>query len=652
MFLKLFSVFALLVLIVAEINAKEFEVTSPNHITKYKISVDGTINHSVYYKDKAIIIDSPFSLEFAQSVPYHFNFEVVDQRTNSVDESWEPVFGKHAQIRNNYNELRLVLKEDAFPGRNFELIYRAYDDGVAFRYHFPGEGTKEQLKLKHENTYYNFASDFTVWMAEYNTFTSSQEKEFWKKNLSDIHQESIVGLPLLVKTNDDIYAAITEANLVDWAALYLTCGREDINKLHALKSTLSPIPNSSGEDANKPLLAYVYPPASSPWRVIMLSDDPVKLLESEILMNLSEPCAIENPSWVKPGKCAWDGWWTGKNMTTELLKEYIDFASFMGFEYQLVDAGWYNATWVDKDGDVTKINPEIDLHGLFEYAKEKNVNLWLWVHWKHLDSKYEEVFALYEKWGAVGVKIDFMDRDDQEMVNWYHKIVKKAAEHHLMVNFHGAYKPTGFRRTYPNLVTREGILGNEYNKWSDRITPEHTVTIPFTRNLLGEMEFTPGGFLNRSLGKFKATSPTQVMGTRAHQLAMLVIYESPVTFLCDHPENYYNRSGLKFLKIVPTVWDDIKGINGQVGEYITVAKKSNDDWFIGAMSDSKAREYDIKLDFLDSGTYEAHIFQDANDSGIDAEKIDIIQKLILKNDSLNIKMVSGGGYVAHIQKVK
>lgn len=639
----------LIIMIFTIAAAKEYVLLSPNQIIRFKINIDNTIEHSVFYNEKPVIVDSPFSLEFAQSVPYRYNWQVIDQSTNTADENWKPVYGKHAQIRNHYNEIKLTLKESTFPGRTFELIYRAYDDGVAFRYHFPGAGMQEQLKLKHENTYFNFPDDYTVWMADYNIFTSSQEKEFWQKNLSNIYEESIVGLPLLIKTDENIYAAITEADLTDWAALYLTSGKKDINKPYAVKSILAPIPNSSGEDANKPLLAYVYPPASSPWRVIMLNDDPVKLLESEILMNLNDPCAIEDPIWIKPGKCTWDGWWTGRQMSTELLKEYIDLAAHLGFPYQLVDAGWYVIS--EGKADVTKINPEIDLPGLFVYAKERNVRLWLWIHWQHLDLKYKEAFALYEKWGVAGVKIDFMDRDDQEMVNWYHKIVKEAAKHYLMINFHGAYKPTGFRRTYPNLVTREGVLGNEYNKWSDRVTPEHTLTIAFTRNLLGEMEFTPGGFLNKGYGLFKATSPTQVMGTRAHQLAMLVIYESPMTFLCDYPKNYYNQPGIDFLKIVPTVWDDIKGINGQVGEFITVAKKSGNDWFIGAMTDSKAREYEIKLDFLDAGRYEVHIFQDSVESNSDAEKIELINKKVNKGDSLKIKMCSGGGFVAYIEKL-
>lgn len=628
--------------------AEEFVLTSPNQAAMFKIEIGASIRYSVFYREQSVIVDAQFSLEFAQSVPYRDDFRVEERATREIDETWKPVFGKHAQIRNHCNELRLRLQETKFPGRKLELIYRAYDDGVAFRYRFPEAGVKTQLKLKHEHTQLAFQNNHTVWMAEYNTFTSPQEKEFGKRQLSDIHEESIIGLPLLVKLNDRAYAAVTEANLTNWPGLYLTRKPHEGGDKLVLVSTLAPLPGSSGEDANKPLLAQVDVPAASPWRVIMLSDNPVSLLETEILMNLNEPCKLEDTAWIKPGKCAWDGWWTGRSMSTALLKEYIDFAALLGVPYQLVDAGWYGE---NNNRDVTKINPAVDLLGLLQYGKEKHVRLWLWVHWQDLDKKYADAFALYEKWGVAGVKIDYMNRDDQEMVRWYHKIVKAAAEHHLMVNFHGAYKPTGFRRTYPNLVTREGVLGNEYNKWSDRITPEHTVNIAFTRNLLGEMEFTPGGFLNRGYGKFQATSPTQVMGTRAHQLAMLVIYESPVTFLCDYPQNYYNQPGLEFLEAVPTVWDDIKAINGEVGEFITVAKRSGKDWFIGAMTNSNPRQLGIVLDFLDTGEYAAQLFQDAADADVDAESVAIQKKLLRRSDTLQLKMAPGGGFVAYLQKL-
>jgi len=247
------------------------------------------------------------------------------------------------------------------------------------------------------------------------------------------------------------------------------------------------------------------------------------------------------------------------------------------------------------------------------------------------------------------VKIDFMARDDQEMVNWYHKIVKIAARHQLMVNFHGAYKPTGFRRTYPNLVTREGVLGNEYNKWSMRVTPEHCVTIPFTRMLAGPMDFTPGGFRNRNGETFANELPTSVMGTRCFQLAQFVIYDSPYQVACDHPAQYKNQKGLEFFKKVKTVWDDTKVLNGQIGEYITIARRSGDEWYIGSMTNSFKREVEITLDFLGDGNYKMVSFSDAPDFGTDATKLVKSEKILKKGDPVIIRMAAGGGFAAFLQ---
>jgi alpha-glucosidase len=262
----------------------------------------------------------------------------------------------------------------------------------------------------------------------------------------------------------------------------------------------------------------------------------------------------------------------------------------------------------------------------------------------------DAAFPLYEKWGVKGVKIDFMARDDQWMVNWYQKVVKKAAEHHLTVDFHGAYKPTGWTRTYPNLLTREGVLGGEYSKWSSRVTPEHNVTLPFTRMLAGQMDYTPGAFLNRSMGQFRNGSPTQAMGTRCHQLAMFVVYYSPLTVACDHPDNYKDEPGIDFLKKVPTVWDDTKVLNGEVGEYITMVRKKGDTWYLGSMTNSLPRKLEIDLDFLDNGKWELHYFKDAADADVNATNLESGKINVQAADQLQIQMASGGGYVAYITR--
>ncbi|TNF44288.1 MAG: hypothetical protein EP310_03395, partial [Bacteroidetes bacterium] len=339
-------------------------------------------------------------------------------------------------------------------------------------------------------------------------------------------------------------------------------------------------------------------------------------------------------------------------MNTKTIKEYIDLASEMAWPYQLIDWQWYGQYNLP-DADITTVTDSVNMPEVLEYARKKNVRCWLWLYWTDVDrSDFDKACALYKKWGIAGVKIDFMARDDQEMVNWYHKIVKIAARHQLMVDFHGAYKPTGFRRTYPNLMTREGVLGNEYNKWSMRVTPEHCVTIPFTRMLAGPMDFTPGGFINRNGETFANELPSNVMGTRCFQLAQFVIYDSPYQVACDHPAQYKNQKGLEFLKKVKTVWDDTRVLNGQIGEYITMARRSGDEWYIGSMTNSFKRELEITLDFLGDGNYKMVSFSDTADSGVDATMLDRTETVVKNGEIVKIIMAPGGGFSAYLEPIK
>ncbi|MHC4912790.1 MAG: glycoside hydrolase family 97 protein, partial [Planctomycetota bacterium] len=595
---------------------------------------------------KAIILDSPLSLKFEDGTLPGKSPTVRSHRRGTINERWKPVYGQRSEIADKCNELQVALHESASGARRLQLVVRAYNDGVAFRYYLPKQPEPDKFVLTKEDSQFRFAKDHTVWAADYKKFVSHQEEEFKKVKLSSIKPESIIGVPLLVQVDDSLYAAITEANLTDWAGMYLCGAKSGGGKGVGLTTKLSPRPDGKG-------LVKGTRPHYSPWRVIMIGRRPGDLIESEIILNLNEPCAIKDTSWIRPGKMAWDHWWSGDvKMDTATLKEYIQLAADMGFRYQLVDWKWYGDKPLENpDLDITTVEPEVDMPELLKFAKERNVKLILWLHWTHTDKQYEEAFRLYEKWGVAGVKIDFMQRDDQEMVNWYQKIVKKAAEHRLLVNFHGAYKPTGFRRTYPNLITREGVLGNEFNKWSRRVTPEHNCTIPFTRMLAGPMDFTPGGFLNRSRKKFRTNvKPTEVMGTRCHQLAMFVVYDSPLCCVCDHPRNYKGQPGLEFLRVVPTVWDDTKVINGEVGEYITMARRSGEKWLVGAMTNWTGRTVQIGLDFLGEGTYTAYIFADAPESKENAEKLIKEERTVTARDSLTAVMASGGGFAAYLTR--
>ncbi len=398
-------------------------------------------------------------------------------------------------------------------------------------------------------------------------------------------------------------------------------------------------------------------PVTTPWRVLMIGDEPGRLVESNIILNLNPPSKIADTSWIKAGKSAWD-WWSGEaapsvsfktGMNTATMKHYIDFASASGFPYMLIDAGWAMA---DRNGpqdysalaDITKVTPEIDMPELLRYAKEKNVRIWLWSHWTSVDKYMNEAFPLFEKWGVAGVKIDFMNRDDQEMVRWYRHVVELAAQHHLMIDYHGAFKPDGLRRTYPNLITREGVMGKEYLKWSARTTPVHNTTLPFTRMLAGPLDYTPGAFGNGNRENFMPRDKEPMgLGTRAHELALYVVLESPLMMVSDYPEHYAGQHDFEFIKQVPVTWDEVRVLNGRPMENITVARRSGKDWYVASITNWDARSVKVPLDFLGEGKYTAEIYADAPDAGTNATHTTFTKQTVDRSTVLDVKMVSGGG---------
>lgn len=625
----------------------QYSVMSPHSLVEAKVEVGSQISYSIYFNGMPVLTNSTVRFEFNQAPPLGDDMLVLKTSSKEINETWTPVLKRKSTILNNCKELTLQLQEKKFPRRIINLVFRVFDDGVAFRTEFIGPDNMHEYVLTDELTTFNFTADHDCWAADHRTYKSSQENEYLKRKLSDLTDQMIIGLPMTIKVSDDCYVAVTEAEITDYAGMYLKPGHSKTG--FAVRSQLSPLPK---ENDNGAKVKFKFP-HQTPWRVIMLGSTPGQLVESEIIMNLNEPCAIADPSWIKPGISAWDHWWSGEvKVDNETIKKYINLASEMGWPYQLIDWQWYGP-FNQPDANITKVAPQIDMPGILAYAKSKNVKCWVWIYSSDVTrSDWDKACATYESWGIAGVKIDFMDSDDQEMVNWYRRVVTTAAAHHLMVDFHGAYKPDGFRRTYPNLVTREGVMGNEYNKWSLRVTPEHMVTLPFTRMLAGPMDFTPGGFLNRTPEKFVNGSPAQVQGTRALQLAQFVVYDSPFMVACDHPDNYKGKEGVEFLKKVKTMWDDTKILNGQIGEFITSARRSGNDWFIGSMTNSEARLIEIKLDFLGEGKYQMVAFEDAPDASINAEHAIRTSKIVNKGDLVKIKMAPGGGFAAFLVPVK
>ncbi len=543
------------------------ELQSPDGRIVVTVNPTGAITYRVAVDGTSVLNESRLGLRFRDGVVLGRDVTLVQTARAESDTTWINPLGKRREVRDQHRELTVTLRENGDQGRTFSVVFRASNDGVGFRYLLPAEGPAADFVLEEELTEFAFTADNLCFAGDHTHvpsddydvrggFAGSQEWEFLRQRLSDLPEETVTGLPLLTHT-PAAWVAVTEADLIDWAGLWLAREpRAAGTTAVTLRSRLAPRLDGQG-------LVKATLPHASPWRVLMIGREPGRLIESDLVLNLSTPCQIADPSWVKPGLTAWDSWWSGiGRKDTGTFKDFIQFAGEMGWPYELVDGGWYVGTHTGAprpDADITRPAPDVDLNELLRFAAENKVRLWIWLYWTDAarGDAYRTAFALYEKWGLAGVKIDFMDRDDQEMVNWYEAVTRAAAEHHLMVNFHGAFKPTGMIRTWPNQITREGILGNEYNKWSRRVTPEHRVTLPFTRFLAGPGDFTPGGFVNRPADRFQPhVSPTQVQGTRAGQLALFVAYDSPVTCVSDHPINLRGQPGIDFLKVVPTVWDE------------------------------------------------------------------------------------------------
>ena len=625
--------------------AQTIDVKSPDNKIIVTLSNNDILTYSVSFNGRVIVNPSQLGFEFKDEPAMKGNFSIADQLVKTIDETWIPVVkSKHSQIEDNYNELRLSLTEKSEPMRSMEFTVRVYNDGTAFRYKLSGSGKVGDRQITKELTTFSIPENPKAWVVEYGGYSSSNESEFFEHPLSYMTDKTIAGMPFLMEYGNNCWVAITEAKIDNYAAFYLgTNGTPG-----QLTTKLVPVPGEQETGVKVRFSDEVY----TPWRVLMIGETPGRLIESEIIQNLNDPCVIKDPSWIKPGMSAWDHWWSGEvKMEMPVIKQYIDLASEMGWPYMLVDWQWYGK-FNSPDADITRWAPQINMPQIIEYAMTKNVKIIVWLYSSDVNrnSAYKKAFPLYEKWGVAGIKIDFMDRDDQQMVNWYHDIIKCAAENHLMVDFHGAYKPDGIIRTWPNMITREGVMGNEYYKFSNKMSPEHNVKLAFTRMLAGQMDYTPGAFLNVTKEQYKNQTPAVVWNTRAAELSKFVIYESPLTVVCDHPYNILNQPGSDFLKIVPTTWDDIKFIEGYPGDYVAIAKRSGEAWFVGAMNNSIGKKIELNLSFLPAGTYEAETWNDTKNSDKEPKELKKSVMTIDAPGSLKVTMADNGGFVAVLKR--
>lgn len=597
--------------------ASDIGLASPGQRNRIDLSVaDGKLRYTVSRDGRAVLSPSPIGMVTSQGPLGGSDLEVVGTERASVDDIYRPVVGKAAQVPDRYEQVTLHLKRRA-DGVVFDLVARAYADGVAYRFVVPPQDRFKAIDVYWETTGFYFPADYDCWGANAGVHANSHEFEYDPVKASRMRSFHLYDAPLLCSTGKGGAAfALAEADKRDYAGAYFR--RRGDGGLGVNISLTTRTDNAQDGAGFKTAVRASLSdgPLVTPWRVMMLGDTPGDLIPSNLISLLAEPSKIADTSWIRPGKAAWD-WWNGwavdvpqPGVNTATYKAYIDFAQKMGLEYVLVDEGWYKgSSEAPTPADVTVPIPAVDLPGLVRYAQERGVSLWVWLQWKQLERQMDDALALYAAWGIKGIKVDFMDRNDQEMVAFYHRILSTAAKNRLMVDLHGAYPPDGLARTWPNYMTQEGVLGAEYNKFGTRITATHNVTLPFTRGLLGPMDYTPGGFHAVSpaefAGKVRLKRPF-VQTTRGQALAMYVVYDSPFVMLADSPDSYIGADGAMtpgsdFLKDVPASWDETRFLSGAIGEHVAIARRKGATWYIGAMTNESGRKVRVPLDALGAG---------------------------------------------------
>ncbi|MGK2864201.1 MAG: glycoside hydrolase family 97 protein [Chitinophagaceae bacterium] len=653
--MKFFSLLVLLFFPFFLLAHKKIQLASPNGHIEFHIALnDKAPAYRIIYKGKALVNESRLSLQFDDGW-FENQLKINRPVFRQGDETYELVVGKANQVRSQYNEVMIPFEETKKPFRKINLVVRAFNDGVAFRYEFPVSKNRSEFILIEENTNFILAGDPMVHALLLPGYTTSHEGLYTHLRLSKMASDTLMDMPAMFEFPDNIFLAITEAALLDYAGMYL------MKQNGRLVSKLSPLPGQTEIKVKAGL------PHHSPWRVLMIGDKIGALIESNILTHLNEPNKIKDISWIKPGKTTFP-WWNG-NVTPDTLNApgnnfvtqqyYIDFCARNGLEYHsVVEYGLHQ--WYVDDGvnfqpgpnpDVTRPVPGLDMKEVCDYAASKGVGVRVWVHWAALYPKLDSAFAIFEKWGLKGMMIDFMDRDDQEMVNIQTEMLEKAAKHKMHIQFHGAYKPTGLHRTYPNEFTREGTLNYEVNKWDKLVTPDHDLDIIFTRMLAGSMDYHLGGFraVPDSLFRVQYTRPL-MMGTRCHLLAMYVVQENYLQMVCDYPAAYEGQEGFEFIKMVPTTWNETKVIDAKPGEYIVIARRKDNEWYAGAINNHTERELRIPFHFLDEGKYIVDVWKDAEDVYTNPNHIKKETIIVSKKDVLNIRLAAGGGFTMRLRK--
>ena len=627
----------------------KLELISPNGELKVSLNLSDKIYYSIDYNGDVLLKDNTLQLTLRNQVLGE-NPKLRRQKRTSVDEQLTPIVPlKYSKVNNRYNQLLLTFKD-------YAVEFRAFDDGVAYRFITSQKG---DVEVMNEEFAINFPSDYLLHLQQPGSFHTAYEEPYthvqsnaWKP------EERIAVLPVLIDTQKDYKILISESDLADYPCMFLKG-----TGTNGAISVFPKAPLAFAENSDRSVkitqeadyIAKTKGTRNYPWRYFVISKNDKQLIENTMTYKLAEKNQLQDVSWIKPGQVSWE-WWndaspygpdvnfvSGYNLDT--YKYYIDFASKFGNPYIIIDEGWAKST-----RDPYTPNPKVDLHELIRYGKEKNVGIVLWLTWLTVENNFD-LFKTFNEWGVKGLKIDFMDRSDQWMVNYYERVAREAAKHHLFVDFHGSFKPAGLEYKYPNVLSYEGVRGMEQ---MGGCYPDNSLYLPFMRNAVGPMDYTPGAMISMQPNVYRSERPNAAsIGTRAYQLALFVVFESGLQMLADNPTLYYrNEDCTRFITQVPVTWDETVALEAKAGEYVIVAKRKGDKWFIGGMTNNgeKEREFTIKLDFLNKDrSYQMTSFEDGINAGRQAMDYRCKSAQVKAGEQLTIKMVRNGGFAAVIE---
>lgn len=642
---------------------KSYQLQSPDRKLQVVVEVGDEVEFSLTHDGTEVLAPSVISMTLQNGEVLGANPKVSKVMKGSVDKVIPSPLYKKSEVADVYNEMTIAFRGD------YSIAFRLYNDGLAYRFMTRKKG---DIIVTDENATYNLSSDHKTFAPYVNStkptfeeqFSNSFEQPYVNEPITKLNSQRLMILPFLVELENGKKLCITEADLEDYPGMFLNNSTDK----PSLKSVHAPYPKRKEQGGHNRLqmlvkerenyIAKTKGTRSFPWRVFVVSENDGQLADCDMVYRLASPSRISDVSWIKPGKVAWD-WWNDWNIynvdfragiNNDTYKYYIDFASEHGIEYVILDEGWA----VNLEADLLKVIPEIDLKEIVSYAKSKNVEIILWAGYYAFDRDMENVVKQYADMGVKGFKVDFMDRDDQEIIDFLYRSAETCARYKMMVDFHGICKPTGLQRTYPNVINYEGVNGLEQLKWSptsyDMVT--YDVTFPFIRMVAGPVDYTQGAMRNATRNNYRpVNSEPMSQGTRCRQLATYVIFESPLNMLCDNPSNYMREQECtEFIADIPTVWEETKVLDGKVSEYVAIARKHGGNWYVGALTNWDPREMELDLSFLGDGDYKLELFKD----GINADraacdyKKEVLQ--VPADRKLKIKMAPGGGYAAKIYK--